>query len=88
MNAPRIVATCTCSQAACWSARHRCFLGRYEQILSVAEGVFQDRNISQRWLRRPVPGLGHLAPCTLIHTATGFSEAHNMLMRIDHGICI
>ncbi|NLT91253.1 MAG: DUF2384 domain-containing protein [Pseudomonas lactis] len=88
MNAPRIVATCTCSQTGCWSARHRCFLGRCEQIISVAQGVFKDRNKSQRWLRRPVSGLGHQAPCTLLHTPAGYSDAHNMLMRIDHGICI
>jgi uncharacterized protein (DUF2384 family) len=88
MNAPRIVAVCTCSQIGCWSAKHRCFLGRYELIFSVAEGVFGDRNKAQRWLGRPVVGFGHLAPFTLLHTRTGYSDAHNMLMRIDHGICI
>lgn len=46
------------------SAEHRCFLGRYEQILSVAERVFGDRNKAQCWLVRPVIGLGHQAPCT------------------------
>lgn len=87
MSDSRIITPCTSSPVACWSAEHRCFVGRYEQILSVAEGVFGDREKSQRWLGMSVVGLGHRTPCTLLYTPTGYSDAADMLMRIDHGIC-
>ncbi|MEA1031570.1 MbcA/ParS/Xre antitoxin family protein [Pseudomonas rhodesiae] len=86
MNDARIVAPCTCSRIGGWSAQHRCFLGRYEEILSVAEKVFGDRHKAQHWLRKPVFGLGHQAPCAVLSTSLGYSDAHAVLMRIDHGI--
>ncbi|MFJ2984879.1 MULTISPECIES: antitoxin Xre/MbcA/ParS toxin-binding domain-containing protein [unclassified Pseudomonas] len=87
MSDARTIAPCTCSPIACWSAEHRCFVGRYEQILSVAGGVFGDRDKAQRWLGRPVVGLGHRTPCTLLYTPTGYSDVLDLLMRIEHGIC-
>lgn len=87
MSNPRVVATCTFSRIGCWRTEHRCFLSQYEKILSFAEKVFGDRIKAQRWLRRPMIGLGHQAHCVVLSTHAGYSAAHAVLMRIDHGIC-
>ncbi|MFJ4153966.1 antitoxin Xre/MbcA/ParS toxin-binding domain-containing protein [Pseudomonas sp. NPDC089752] len=88
MSNPRIVAPCTCSRIGGWSSEHRCFLARYEQILSVADAVFGDRQLAQRWLGKPAVGLANLTPCRRLSTPKGYEDVHEVLMRIDHGICI
>ncbi|WP_073860028.1 antitoxin Xre/MbcA/ParS toxin-binding domain-containing protein [Pseudomonas canadensis] len=82
-----IVAICVYSSVGCWSAGHRCYLGRYEQILSIAEGVFGNRRKAQCWLSRPIVGLSYKSPCTQLSSSRGYGDIHEWLIRIHHGIC-
>ncbi|WP_201196252.1 MbcA/ParS/Xre antitoxin family protein [Pseudomonas fluorescens] len=87
MSNSQIVARCLYSQIGCWSAAHRCYQGRYDQIFLIAQEVFGNPEKARRWLRRPAVGLGVQAPCSYLSTSTGYSYAHELLMRIHHGIC-
>ena len=86
MNELRIVGRCVCSPIGCWSARHRCFQTRYEQVFSIALEVFGSRKKAQRWLVRSVAGVGRQTPCRVLCTPMGFTIIHDEIMRLDHGI--
>ncbi|WP_409037443.1 antitoxin Xre/MbcA/ParS toxin-binding domain-containing protein [Pseudomonas sp. 2957] len=86
MSELRIVGRCVRSPIGCWSARHRCFQARYEQVLSIALEVFGSRLKAQRWLVRSVVGVGRQAPCRVLCTPMGFTIIHDEIMRLDHGI--
>lgn len=87
MSKPKIVAQCLSSHVACYSAEHRCFMGLYEKILSVAEDVFGHRDKARHRLGKPVHPLGGQAPSTHLAIPLGYSDVYDALMRIDHGIC-
>lgn len=86
MDEFRIVGRCVRSPIGCWSARHRCFETRYEQVYSIALEVFGSRTKAERWLVRSVVGVGRQAPCRVLHTPMGFTIIHDEIMRLDHGI--
>lgn len=86
MDELRIVGRCVRSPIGCWSARHRCFETRYEQVYSIALEVFGSRTKVERWLVRSVVGVGRQAPCRVLHTPMGFTIIHDEIMRLDHGI--
>ena len=86
MNELRIVGRCVRSPIGCWSARHRCFQTRYEQVFSIALEVFGSRKKAERWLVRSVVGVGRQAPCRVLCTPMGFTIIHDEIMRLDHGI--
>ena len=86
MNELRIVGRCVRSPIGCWSARHRCFEARYEQVFSIALEVFGSRKKAERWLVRSVVGVGRQAPCRGLCTSTGYADIHGELLRMDHGI--
>lgn len=86
MNELRIVGRCDRSLIGCWSARHRCFQARYEDVFSIALVVFGSRKKAQRWLVRSVVGVGRQAPCRVLCTSTGYVYVHGELLRMDHGI--
>lgn len=86
MNELRIVGRCVRSPIGCWSARHRCFQTRYEQVFSIALEVFGSRKKAQRWLVGSVVGVGRQAPCRELCTPLGFTIIHDEIMRLDQGI--
>lgn len=86
MNELKVVGRCVCSPIGCWSARYRCFQGRYEHIFSIALEVFGSRQKAQRWLVRSVVGLGRQAPCRALCTPIGYADAHGELLRMNHGM--
>ncbi|MFA1027212.1 MULTISPECIES: antitoxin Xre/MbcA/ParS toxin-binding domain-containing protein [Pseudomonas syringae group] len=86
MNELRIVGRCVRSPIGCWSARHRCFETRYEQVFSIALEVFGSRKKAERWLVISVAGVGRQAPCRVLCTPMGLTIIHDELMRLDHGI--
>ncbi|PKH77844.1 hypothetical protein CXF97_23015 [Pseudomonas sp. Choline-02u-1] len=86
MNELRIVGRCVRSPIGCWSARHRCFEMRYEQVFSIALEVFGSRKKAERWLVRSVVGVGRQAPCRVLCTPMGLTIIHDEIIRLDHGI--
>lgn len=86
MNELRIVGRCVRSPIGCWSARHRCFQTRYEQVFSIALEVFGSRKKAQRWFVRSVVGVGRQTPCRVLCTPMGLTIIHDEIMRLDHGI--
>lgn len=48
--------------------------------------VFEDQGKFNRWLRRPLPLLGHQSPLQLLDTVTGFGLVNQLLGRIEHGV--
>ncbi|WP_420793398.1 antitoxin Xre/MbcA/ParS toxin-binding domain-containing protein [Pseudomonas rubra] len=48
--------------------------------------VFGQYSIAQRWLIEPALGLGHVTPCVLLSTPTGFEAVHDYLVRLQYGV--
>ena len=86
MNELRIVGRCVRPPIGCWSATHRCFETRYEQVFSIALEVFGSRNKAERWLVKSVVNVGRQAPCRVLCTPMGFTIIHDEIMRLEHGI--
>lgn len=86
MNELKVVGRCIRSPIGCWSARYRCFQGRYEHIFSIALEVFGSRKKAQRWLLRSVVGVGRQAPCRVLCTPIGYTDAYGALLQMDHGM--
>ncbi|MDW8842245.1 antitoxin Xre/MbcA/ParS toxin-binding domain-containing protein [Pseudomonas fluorescens] len=88
MSELEIIAFCARAPVACWSVKHRCFKLRYEQISAIAVQVFGRGELADGWMRTPKEGLGHKAPCVLLSRPSGYSDVHDWLMRLEHGICM
>lgn len=86
MNELKIVGRCVRSPIGCWSASHRCFEARYEQVFSIALEVFGSRKKAERWLVRSDVGVDRQAPCRVLCTPMGLTIIHDELMRLDHGV--
>ncbi|MCY7261867.1 antitoxin Xre/MbcA/ParS toxin-binding domain-containing protein [Pseudomonas protegens] len=88
MNEFKVVGRCAFLPVGCWSASFHCYLARYEHVLSIALKVFGSRKRALRWIGRSMAGLGDQAPCRLLCTPMGYTNIHDDLMRLDHGICV
>ncbi|WP_420793616.1 antitoxin Xre/MbcA/ParS toxin-binding domain-containing protein [Pseudomonas rubra] len=69
-----------------WSVQYGHFLARRGIILKQAMSVFGQYSIAQRWLIEPALGLGHVTPCVLLSTPTGFEAVHDYLVRLQYGV--
>ncbi|HDS1696168.1 MULTISPECIES: antitoxin Xre/MbcA/ParS toxin-binding domain-containing protein [Pseudomonas] len=72
--------------ARCWSINHRCFMRRREQILTMAEPVFGNRKLAEKWFTTPAIGLGRRLPCMLLDTNEGYTELADFLVQLDYGV--
>ncbi|WP_442962468.1 antitoxin Xre/MbcA/ParS toxin-binding domain-containing protein [Pseudomonas sp. BLCC-B112] len=86
MNEFKVFGRCAFPPVDCWSASHRCYLARYEHVLSIAFKVFGSRKKALRWVGSSMSGLGDQTPCRLLFTPMGYTSIHDELMRLDHGI--
>jgi len=59
---------------------------RVARIAALSEETFGDRDVADRWLRRPTRALGGRAPLDLVVTEPGGELVEDLLMRIAHGM--
>ncbi|WP_150596547.1 antitoxin Xre/MbcA/ParS toxin-binding domain-containing protein [Pseudomonas fluorescens] len=86
MNDLQILALCPSSPPGCWSIVHRCFKGRFEQIVHLATRVFGSRVLAVQWLYKPALGLRHQVPCSIMVTRPGYQQVVTLLGQIEHGV--
>jgi putative toxin-antitoxin system antitoxin component (TIGR02293 family) len=48
--------------------------------------IFEDRELTKKWLKEPNWQLGGTAPIDFIDTEIGAREVENLLGRLEHGI--
>jgi putative toxin-antitoxin system antitoxin component (TIGR02293 family) len=58
---------------------------RLARIIALANEFLGDHARAMRWLRRPNPALGNLAPLAAIDTEPGARQVENILGRIAYG---
>lgn len=56
------------------------------EIMKTAIRVFGQYSIAKRWLIEPALGLGHVAPCALLSTHSGYETVHDYLVRLQYGV--
>lgn len=61
-------------------------LYRLARIFALAEGVLEDREQANDWLRSPQVGLNNRIPFELMETEAGAREVEDLLLRIEHGV--
>lgn len=61
-------------------------LFRIRRIYNRAMEIFQDRELTKKWLKEPNWQLGGTAPIDFIDTEIGAREVENLLGRLEHGI--
>jgi putative toxin-antitoxin system antitoxin component (TIGR02293 family) len=83
---PEILAPCTSTQLGCWSAEHRCFTSRFDQVEGFAMDLLGDREVAQDWLWKPLRGHNNQAPCCLLSTRAGYDVVSTLLKRLQHGM--
>lgn len=88
MNETQIVAFCPTSRLECWSPVHRCFVGRRDQILMLATRVLGTRALAEPWLVKPVLGLNHQVPCSMLSTRLGYEHVDRFLQKLEYGIYV
>ncbi|WP_425337428.1 antitoxin Xre/MbcA/ParS toxin-binding domain-containing protein [Pseudomonas vranovensis] len=77
---------CAAVSPACWSGEHRALLARREQILQISTRVFGNRALGESWLSKPVLGLGHRIPCSLLANHLEYVQVEDFLCRLEHGV--
>jgi putative toxin-antitoxin system antitoxin component (TIGR02293 family) len=86
MVAINLRSPCASSHARCWSAQHRCFVARRDQVLTQATYVLGSYRLASEWLMRPAFGLDKRTPCSLLAGADGYRQVCDLLMRIEYGV--
>jgi putative toxin-antitoxin system antitoxin component (TIGR02293 family) len=61
-------------------------LFRIRRIYNRAMEIFEDRELTKKWLKEPNWQLGGTAPIDFIDTEIGAREVENLLGRLEHGI--
>ena len=77
---------CAASHASCWSKKHRCFVARWDQVLTQATYVLGSYRLASEWLTRPAFGLDRRTPCILLADADGYRQVCDLLKRIEFGV--
>lgn len=86
MEAISLQGLCVSSPIGCWSARHRCFVARVDQVLGQASQVLGTYQDASDWLARPAFGLGWISPCRVLADAEGYRCVSEYLVRIEYGV--
>jgi putative toxin-antitoxin system antitoxin component (TIGR02293 family) len=61
-------------------------LYRVARIAAGAEEVFGSAAAAERWLKEPIPALGHVTPLSLLDTDEGAQRVTDLLGRIEYGV--
>jgi len=59
---------------------------RLARLTALAEEVFEDRSQAQIWLTSAIPGLGGVAPLSLLDTDEGARQSEQELLRLAWGV--
>ena len=61
-------------------------IARFARVVALGDAVFEDPQITSRWLERENPALGGLVPIELLDTEEGAREVESVLRRLEYGI--
>jgi putative toxin-antitoxin system antitoxin component (TIGR02293 family) len=61
-------------------------IARFARVVALGDAVFEDPQVTSRWLERENPALGGLAPLDLLDTEEGAREVESVLRRLEYGI--
>ncbi|TAL90222.1 MAG: DUF2384 domain-containing protein [Candidimonas sp.] len=56
-----------------------------EEVLRLAEAVFESRGVALRWMTSPNETLGDIAPAMLCRTAVGARQVRRVLNSLEWG---
>jgi putative toxin-antitoxin system antitoxin component (TIGR02293 family) len=61
-------------------------IARFARVVALGDAVFEDPQVTSRWLERENPALGGLVPLDLLDTEEGAREVESVLRRLEYGI--
>ena len=61
-------------------------IARFARVVALGDAVFEDQQITSRWLERENSALGGLVPLELLDTEEGAREVESVLHRLEYGI--
>ena len=61
-------------------------IARFARVVALGDAVFEDPQVTSRWLERENPALGGLVPLDLLDTEEGAREVESVLHRLEYGI--
>ena len=61
-------------------------IARFARVVALGDAVFEDPQVTSRWLERENSALGGLVPMELLDTEEGAREVESVLHRLEYGI--
>ncbi len=61
-------------------------IARFARVVALGDAVFEDPQVTSRWLERSNTALGGLLPMELLDTEEGAREVESVLRRLEYGI--
>jgi putative toxin-antitoxin system antitoxin component (TIGR02293 family) len=58
----------------------------FADVLSYGKEVFEDKDIFNRWLKKPSKAFNNQSPLAMMDTVYGIQEVKNELGRIEYGV--